>query len=63
MADEKPVENVVPRGKALRRSAKQLDEMTSPEALEALAEEAQEDWRENAPKRFKGLLDAEEKPS
>jgi hypothetical protein len=33
--------------------------MTSAEAMEAFAEDAADDWRENAPKKFKTLLDGE----
>lgn len=52
-----------PRGKAKRRTKAQLKAMTSPEALAALLEEAQTDWRENAPKDYKTLLDSKlEKP-
>lgn len=57
----KPVEPVQPRvplGKAIVRTDEELDEMCSPEAMEALMGEAAEDWEENAPPGFKGLLNA-----
>jgi hypothetical protein len=60
-SEEKPgiVKPVKARGKAIRRTEAELDEMTSAEAMEAFAEDAADDWRENAPKKFKTLLDGE----
>jgi hypothetical protein len=57
--NDEPVKNVKPRGKAIRHTEAELDDMTSAEAMEALAEDAADDWRENAPKKFKTLLDGE----
>lgn len=51
---------VVPRGKPLIRTDEEIDEMCSAEAMEALAEESAEDFRENAPSNYKGLLDTKE---
>lgn len=51
---------VVARGQGIVRSDEEIDEMTSAEAMEALMDEAAEDWRENAPKPFRGLLDTKE---
>jgi hypothetical protein len=50
---------VTARGNAIDRTDEELDEMCSAEAMMALADEAAEDWRENAPRDFKNLLDAE----
>ena len=50
------------RGRALRRTEKQLDEMTSVETLQSFVNEAREDWKGNAPKLFKTILEAEPKP-
>lgn len=55
------LKKVAPRGKALRRTEKQLDDLTSAAAIESLAEEAQADFRENAPRAYKTLLDSKEK--
>ncbi len=46
MADKK--KPVVARGKALERTAKELDELTSIDALMELAGEAKEEWRDDA---------------
>jgi hypothetical protein len=56
--EEKPeiVQPVTARGKAIRRTDDELDVMTSAAAMEALAEDAAEDFEENAPKKYKGLL-------
>ncbi len=51
---------VVPRGKAIERTDEELDEMTSAEAMEALMNDAAEDFRENAPKGYETLLDSKE---
>lgn len=57
----KPVvpQRIVPRGKAIERTDAEIDDMTSAEAMEALVEDAANDWKDNAPKAFKTLLDAE----
>jgi hypothetical protein len=59
--NNEPVKNVKPRGKAIRRTDEELDAMTSADAMAKLAEDAAEDFEENAPKKFKRLLG--EKPS
>lgn len=51
---------VVPRGKALHRTPAEIAASCTPEAMAALAEEAAEDWRENAPRRFQTVIDTEE---
>lgn len=59
--DSKPEikRKVVPLGKALNRTDADYDEMLSPANLQKIVDDAKEDWRENAPNRFKNLLDAE----
>lgn len=59
-ADKKPKGKVVARGQAPAHTDDELDEMTSADAMEALAEDAADDWRENAPKSKSTLLDAKE---
>ena len=54
-----PSNKVVPRGKAIERTDAELDDMTSAEAMEALAEDAANDWTQNAPRDYKTLLDSE----
>lgn len=49
----------VPLGRAVRWSEEELERWLSGEGLERLAEEAAADWRENAPPRYKELLDAD----
>lgn len=51
-----PKKPVVARGKAIQRTDAELDEMTSAEAMQKLAEGAAEDWELNAPRKFKKLL-------
>ena len=52
---------VVPRGRALRRTDADLDEMCSAKNMEALADEAAEEFREDAPREYSKLLDAKKK--
>lgn len=59
--DQRKPKKVVARGKGIVRSDAEIDEMTSAEAMMALAEEAAEDFRENAPRGFETLLDGEVK--
>lgn len=54
------VPRVAPRGRAIDRTEEELDEMTGAEAMEALMNEAAADWQENAPDKFKTLLDSKE---
>jgi hypothetical protein len=48
------------RGKALKRPPEVLDEMTSVEALREQLEEAGDDWKQNAPRGYKTILEAKE---
>jgi hypothetical protein len=57
----KPAKKVVPRGQALERSDADLDEMCSAKNMEALADEAAEEFREGAPREYSKLLDAKQK--
>ena len=60
---KKPIEppavrpKVAPREKAIQRTDAELDDMTSADAMEKLANEAADDWRENAPENYATLLD------
>jgi hypothetical protein len=51
---------VVPRDEPLLRTDQEIDEMCSTETMEALMGEAADDFRENAPSQYKGLLDTKE---
>ena len=57
--EKKAKKRVVTRGRAIRRTDEEIEEMTSAEAMMELAEDAGDDWRENAPRDAKDLLDAE----
>ena len=51
---------VKPRGKARRQTDDERAAQTTPDALRELMDEASADWRENAPRGFKTILESEE---
>lgn len=57
----KLAKKVVPRGKALERTDDELDEMFSAKNMEALAEEAAEEFEADAPREYSRILDTEQK--
>lgn len=63
MANEKQARELLrrkPRGRHLAWSEADLDAMTSPEVLAAVAEEVVVDWRSNAPVEGREALEASE---
>lgn len=48
-----------PRGAAIEWTDEELEDYCSAENMERLAQEAAADWRQNAPQKFKELLDAQ----
>ena len=52
-------QNVKPRGKAKRETDEARAARTTPGALRGIMDEAGADWRENAPRGFKTILDVE----
>lgn len=49
---------VKPRGQATRQTDAARAAQTSPDALRELMDEAGADWRDNAPRDFKNILEA-----
>jgi hypothetical protein len=62
MASKKPPKpRVVARGKGKVRTDAEIEEMTSAEAMEKIANEAAKDFEEHAPRNFRNLLKARKK--
>ncbi len=48
------------RGKAKKHSNTELEAMTSPDVLRAAMKDADSDWKKNAPRAVKTILEAKE---